>query len=307
MQIQAFGSHATEPDACIWMQAGVVKRRICLIGYDCAACRYDSVLDRESRRNQMRRRRGETPAGRRGAIVSWKERLRSLPPALRPCVHHLKGRIAFRACNRDYDCAACDFDQYFSDQLSVFAVVRPVGMLSLKGVQFPQGYYLHPGHCWVRLEEGASVRIGLDDFALKVFGPLERLAAPLVGKKLLRDEAGLQIERAGRTAGVQAPVGGVVTDVNARLFEAAAGIEAEPYAAGWVLKVSADDLRADLGRLMPGDQAAHYLDAEIESLFRMIEEEAGPLAADGGDLRGDVFGHLPQLGWEALVRSFLRT
>jgi len=39
----------------------------------------------------------------------------------------------------------------------------------------------------------------------------------------------------------------------------------------------------------------------------MMEEVAGPLAADGGQLGQDIYGSLPQLGWDRLVQGFLRT
>jgi len=42
-------------------------------------------------------------------------------------------------------------------------------------------------------------------------------------------------------------------------------------------------------------------------VYDLIEEKAGPLAADGGRLGQDLFGCLPQLGWDALVSAFLRT
>jgi hypothetical protein len=39
----------------------------------------------------------------------------------------------------------------------------------------------------------------------------------------------------------------------------------------------------------------------------MIEEVAGPLAADGGHFAEDIYGRLPSLGWERLTKAFLRT
>jgi len=58
---------------------------------------------------------------------------------------------------------------------------------------------------------------------------------------------------------------------------------------------------------MIGDQAGEYLDEEINSLYRVIEEEAGPLAADGGYLGDDIYGNLPQTSWQKLTRIFLHT
>jgi hypothetical protein len=58
---------------------------------------------------------------------------------------------------------------------------------------------------------------------------------------------------------------------------------------------------------MMGSQAREYLDEEIERLYDVIEQEAGPLAADGGFLGDDIFGSLPGLGWDRLTRLFLRS
>ena len=58
---------------------------------------------------------------------------------------------------------------------------------------------------------------------------------------------------------------------------------------------------------MFGEQAGEYLDAEIGRLYEVIEEDIGPLAADGGYLGDDIYGNLPGVGWEKLTRLFLRT
>ncbi len=297
----------SHPSPCIWMQAGVVGHRGCTLDYDCSACRFDRALRRTARANRRVRLRGGVPPGRRGGIVSWKERLRELPAWRRPCIHHLKQRIAFRACTQDYRCGSCDFDQYFNDQFSVHAVVQPVAVRDISGVKLPQGYYLHRGHCWVRIEEGDFVRVGLDDFALRVLGPLDRIEAPLVGKQLKADEAGIALERGACSARLLSPVGGVVTDVNPALRDHGALANADPYAAGWVLRAHADELRGDLRGLMIGAQAMDFISGEIDRLYDLIEEKSGPLAADGGHLGQDIHGHLPQIGWEALTAAFLRT
>ena len=305
LQLSATVSRATSP--CIWMQAGVVKHKLCTMGYECTECHFDRALRRIASDNQRRRLQEEPPRGRRGAIVSWQEKLKLLPPWKRPCLHHLKNRIAFRACTDDYLCGKCDFDQYFNDQFTVFAVVRPVDVLDVKGVKLPQGYYLHRGHCWAKIEEDATVRIGLDDFALRVLGPLDRIEAPLIGKEFTQDTAAIALSRGAYSARALAPVGGVVTDVNPRLRERGSLANADPYTEGWVLRVHAGNLRQDLRRLMIGEQACGFLDQEIERLYQVIEEKAGPLATDGGHLGSDIFGHLPQLGWGALTAAFLHT
>ena len=292
---------------CIWMQAGVVRHKFCNIDYQCEACRFDRALRRTARENSRSRQQGEILQGRSGRIVYWKDRLRELPAWKQPCLHHMKGRIDFRACTHDYQCGNCEFDQYFSDQYTVHAVVRPVDVMNIKGFKIPHGYYLHRGHTWVKIEEGSTVRIGLDDFALRLLGPLDRVEAPLMGKQVEQDRDDILLSRSSNTARVQSPISGVVTDINPELRERGSLANQDPYTQGWVMRLHSQNLRQDIKNLMIGEQASQYLDGEIDRLYEVIEEEAGPLAADGGYLGDDIYGNLPQTSWQKLTRQFLRT
>jgi glycine cleavage system H lipoate-binding protein len=289
------------------MQAGVVRRKYCAIDYHCEACRFDRAMRRTARENSQLRQQGGIPGGKSGRIVYWKDRLRELPAWKQPCLHHMKGRIEFRACTHDYQCGNCEFDQYFSDQYTVHAVVRPVDVLDVKGFKLPHGYYLHRGHTWVKIEEGSTVRVGLDDFALRLLGPLDRVEAPLMGKQVEQDRDDILLSRSSNTARVQAPVSGVVTDINPELREKGNLANDDPYTSGWVMRLHSDNLRRDLKNLMIGEQASEYLDGEIERLYEVIEEEVGSLAADGGYLGDDIYGNLPQTSWNKLTRLFLHT
>ena len=308
MEIQRSNKKAAaDHPPCIWMQAGVVRRKQCNINYHCEACHFDWALQRAARENREIRRQGRKAAGKRGRIVFWKERLSELPAWKQPCLHHLKGRIEFRACTHDYQCGNCEFDQYFSDQYTVHAVVRPVDVFDIKGFKLPHGYYLHRGHAWVKIEEGSTVRIGLDDFALRLLGPLDRIEAPLMGKMVEQGRGDIVLNRSANAARLQSPVSGVVTAINPALREKGSLANQDPYTQGWVLQLHSNRLRQDLKTLMIGEQARAYLDEEIEHLYRVIEAEAGPLATDGGYLADDIFGNLPGASWQKLTRIFLRT
>lgn len=298
---------AEDRHACIWMQAGVIRRKLCEIDYHCEACQYDRAMRRTARENSQFRQQGKTPKGRRGDIVFWKDRLRQLPQWKRPCLHNMKGRIDFRACTHDYQCGNCDFDQYFSDQYTVYTMVRPVEVLDIKGFKVPHGYYLHRGHTWVKIEEGSTVRIGLDDFALRLLGPLDRIEAPLMGKEVEQDRGDIFLNRGSNTARIQSPVSGVVTEINAELRQKANRANQDPYTEGWVMRLHCGNLRQNLRHLMIGEQASEFLEGEITRLYQVIEEVAGPLAADGGYLGEDIFGNLPQASWQKLTRLFLHT
>jgi len=73
------------------------------------------------------------------------------------------------------------------------------------------------------------------------------------------------------------------------------------------LRIHSPNLRQDLKNLMIGDETETFYSQEIQRLYDVIEDAVGPLTADGGQLNNDIFGNLPQLGWDRLTKLFLRT
>jgi glycine cleavage system H lipoate-binding protein len=291
---------------CIWMQAGVVKRKLCKADFECRTCQFDMALRRIARANKALRQKGLVPMGNRGKITFWHDQLNALPLSKRPCIHHMKQRIGFRSCTNEYQCSDCEFDQYFQDEFTVHAVVKPVSVLDIAGVKIPQGYYLHQGHAWVKIEENSEVRIGLDDFAMRVFGPPDRITSPLVGKVVTRNQAGISIERDEYTADVLSPVSGIVTAMNSGLRDKGSTANTHPYDDGWVLRVHAENLRQDLKSLMIGSETERFIEQEVDRVYELIETEAGPLSVDGGYLGNDIYGSIPQIGWDRLKETFLK-
>ncbi len=289
---------------CFWMQAGVARKKNCAISFECAACRYDRAMRRVAGENRRTRLAGREPAGRRGRIVFWRDKLLKLAAWKRPCLHHMRGRIGFRACTNAYNCGDCEFDQYFQDQFTVHTVVRPVRVLDVEGFRMPQGYYFHEGHTWLKIEEGGMARVGIDDFALRLMGPPDRIESPLVGKTVQQGRPHIRARRGENVADLISPVSGVVTDINPRLREKGGIANESPYADGWVMRVHARNLRGDLRRLRMGSETREMLEAEVDRLYGLIEEVA-PLAADGGFLGTDIYGSLPSLGWGRITEMFL--
>ncbi len=304
----AAGSHeipAGNPDPkCVWMQAGVVRRKQCRSDYECTECRFDHALQQTARQNRTLARKGTPSSGKRAQIVAWSERLCERPLKNRPCIHHMKNRITFRPCTNEYRCGNCEFDQFFFDQYSVHAVVKPVDILNIEGFRIPQGYYLHAGHAWVKVEDKSMVRVGVDDFALRLLGPLDQVESPLFGKKVRRGAPDIKLVRGQKNARVLSPVSGVITDINPALKASGGLANKAPYSDGWIMRIHTDDLRKDLGTLMIGDETTKFIGAEVDHLYQIIEETS-PLATDGGQLGNDIYGNLPGLDWNTLVKAFL--
>ncbi len=201
------------PD-CLWMQAGVVQQKECSLNFQCNTCDYDRELRHMCSENQKLREQGGTPPGETGKLIFWKDRLKNLPPSKRPCIHHMKGYIDFKTCHRNYQCINCDFDQYFNDQFTVYTVIKPVDFIDVSGIRIPVGYYLHKGHMWAKIEKDNEVRIGIDDFALRVLGTFDKFDIPLIGKHIRQGRQDIVATRGNHKAMFASPVNGIVTDVN---------------------------------------------------------------------------------------------
>ena len=243
----------------------------------------------------------------RGKQISWRDAMKKKPDLQRLCRHSLTQRIANRTCAYDYECAHCDFDQFFEDVWSPSIGANPAEVGDVRGFEIPYGYYFHMGHAWARIENGGDIRIGLDDFATKVFGDADALDLPLLGTSLDPDKPGCGYKRRDNAAEVLSPVGGVVTAVNAKVRENPTLAGGAPYGEGWLFMLHTPNVKKSMATLMDTADSLKWIGKEVDCLERMIEDVAGPLAADGGILTRDIFGALPKLGWKNLTKTFLKT
>jgi hypothetical protein len=71
--------------------------------------------------------------------------------------------------------------------------------------------------------------------------------------------------------------------------------------------VRTPDIKSTMKKLMVDQDSLSWINEEVNHLETMIEDVAGPLAADGGYLADDIYGNLPDLGWKNLAQKFLKT
>jgi glycine cleavage system H lipoate-binding protein/uncharacterized CHY-type Zn-finger protein len=282
---------ARAANPCIWMQAGVVEFKSCNNYYDCTSCKYDLGM-------KMKVEKGEQ--------ISWQDSMRRKPGLERICRHSLTNRIAKRACAYDYQCSSCDFDQFFEDVWSSKTGERAYYYQSIKGFRIPENHYFHNGHTWARIESGGYIRVGIDDFALKVLGQADCFDLPLMGKTLDHGKPGWGLRRNENTADILSPVDGIISEVNNNVRENPGIANRDPYSGGWLFMVRVPDIKESAQRLMTDSDSMTWMDGEVNRLEKMVEDVAGPLAADGGYLADDIYGNIPELGWDTLVHSFLK-
>jgi hypothetical protein len=65
-------------------------------------------------------------------------------------------------------------------------------------------------------------------------------------------------------------------------------------------------LKDNLKNLLYGEEIESYIDEQAGRLSAMVANQTGhQLASTGGRIVDDIFGAVPELGWDNLVNEFL--
>jgi glycine cleavage system H protein len=114
-------------------------------------------------------------------------------------------------------------------------------------------------HEWVAIT-GSTASVGITDHAQQALGDVVYVSAPAPGSKVTAGEPCGEVESTKSVSDIFSPVDGEVTEVNPELEENPGLVNADPYGAGWLFKVS---LSGPEGELPPGLMSA----AEYEQLI----------------------------------------
>ncbi len=90
---------------CIWMQAGVVRKRMCNIGYQCnTVCNFHEAMMKNPKY-------GNDPK-----IKPFLAKVNSLIGKAQ-CRYTMSGEVHFRTCSNLYRCEKCEFAQIYQDKI----------------------------------------------------------------------------------------------------------------------------------------------------------------------------------------------
>lgn len=176
---------------------------------------------------------------------------------------------------------------------------------TIRGFRLSPGCYYHPRHLWVAFsgEVGSEARLGVDDFAQKILGPVDRVSAPPEGTHVTENSVIFLLHSGKRTVRMVAPGDGIVRAVNRKVEDDPGIINRDPYHEGWVLSM----LMAEEGaaRLYNDSVAKKWLESEVDRLQRLFTLDLGLTATDGGEFLPDFSGRLNDAQWSRIATLFL--
>ena len=109
-------------------------------------------------------------------------------------------------------------------------------------------------HEWVSGDGSGPVRVGITHFAQESLGDIVYVDLPQEGTAVQAGDPMGEVESTKSVSEIYAPISGTVVARNATLADEPELINAEPYAAGWLVEIAPDDPAALDGLL---DAAAY--------------------------------------------------
>ena len=178
----------------------------------------------------------------------------------------------------------------------------------------PKGYFISKAHTWVELTFAGEARIGVDDFAQKVIGKIERIEVAPLGSEIKKGDTLMTVFNGSRMLSIPAPITGKVLTVNDSLLDSPNSLHQDPYLAGWVAVVIPKNISSELHFLAIADEAAKWLRKEVSRFRDFIKAQsqigvpapAGITMLDGGAPLNGVLEQFNENTWNAFQQEFLK-
>lgn len=107
--------------------------------------------------------------------------------------------------------------------------------------EIPPDLHYTAEHEWIRRTGDDTVRVGITDFAQSSLGDVVFIQLPDVGTGVTAGESFGEVESTKSVSDLYAPVTAKVTAVNGDLEASPQLVNSDPYGAGWLLDLQADD------------------------------------------------------------------
>jgi glycine cleavage system H lipoate-binding protein len=174
------------------------------------------------------------------------------------------------------------------------------------GFKLPASLSYHAGHAWAAKETPNVVRVGLDDFAVRLLGKIDQIDLPARGRWLRQGEKGWTLGRGSHSFEMLSPIEGEVVDVNDEVVRDPSIIHRDPYGVGWLVAVNSPAADSNMKNLIRGRLAQRWMEESAGTLHAHLSPAAGAHLQDGGAAISDILREFPEDRWESVVReSFL--
>jgi glycine cleavage system H protein len=137
-------------------------------------------------------------------------------------------------------------------------------MIVVRGCEFPQDRYYHAEYnVWVQRTDARVVTLGATSYGAALAIEFFAFMPKPLNMELEAGRAVALLELSKTVVSVRTPVAGTVVAINEQAKARPALIGADPYGAGWLVRLASDADLTALGDLVQGDALARAFEAEM--------------------------------------------
>lgn len=138
-------------------------------------------------------------------------------------------------------------------------------MVKVDKYEYPENlYYWAKGRTWAKLEPDGRVRVGITDYGQSLAGKILFYRSRPKESTVEQGKPMGTLESAKWTGPLEAPVSGVIDEVNEELRRKPSLLNDDPYGKGWVALVKPTNLEAELKNLLTGEAAIAWAKEDVE-------------------------------------------
>jgi glycine cleavage system H lipoate-binding protein/ferredoxin len=247
------------------------------------------------------------PTGAMHMEVEAIQRFRNLPASQRKCRYMSMGFFSRKICPNYYECWNCEVDQRFEDLHGTHGVflLKKMGDAEIKtgGFKLPLDRMYARGHVWIK-QIGKVLRVGIDDFARQVIGPIQVIKLPGIHMRVDKGEPIWILSGYDKTLTMLSPVEGKIVDVNPNIIDNPFLIRTDAYARGWILDLEPKDLNRELKNFLVGRSVEGWLRLDSEELHQLLETETRKEFSLEGPLPSGLPALVDEKVWEKINQQF---
>jgi glycine cleavage system H lipoate-binding protein len=177
-------------------------------------------------------------------------------------------------------------------------------------IRVPAGIFFASSHTWFNLFPSGKVRMGVDDFVLRMLQNPEITFLKSPDASVSKGEPLFELKDGTHTLTVRSPLDGMVITRNEELMKNPSLMKEMLYSDGWALTIKPKRL-SDVAMMMLGENSRQWLQQELARLRDFIAgTSANPALAtamlqDGGLPVEGALKNLNDVQWKKFEQQFL--
>lgn len=137
-------------------------------------------------------------------------------------------------------------------------------MATVRGCNLPDDlYYNVENNVWARREGDGTLTVGMTAYACSLAGEIVSYTPKKVGKEIEQNKSVSTVESGKWVGPVKAPVTGEILATNEAVSAKPGTINADPYGAGWLVKMKPSNWDGDSSSLVTGGNVASAFESKM--------------------------------------------